>query len=309
MSQPSTDRHWKQAPGEVPGRGIHLADFVPVLVALGVLFFGLAQICQTGWMLFPLVILAVGTALAWRGTPTVFLFSLPLILLLDRSGIGPEEWFASLLEGRNPFFFRRGGGGGPDLDTTNPVSLVEWLVTAGGSIACHALACRHIAMRSSPFQTGQLVAGGGGAGPAWWGMLLPFAIVVTVLGVMIGWVFTAMLLENNTFEPRMVQLIRWINVVGGGLVMGLLVRVMLGLVEGRAMDPTAAAGFLAHASWAEMGREFNKTDRWLMWWRLGRRRQAETRWRRLLLGVKPGPAQSSPAGLAEIGKGQKGNRS
>jgi len=286
--------------GEVDGRVFRPGDFLPVLVALGVLFFGLAQICQTGWMLFPLVILAVGTALAWSATPTVFLFSLPIILLLDRSGIGPEEWLASLFEGRNPFYFpRRGSGGGPDLDTTNPVSLGEWVITAGAVIATHAVACRHIALRKSPFQTGQSVTGGAGAKPGWWGVFLPFTITLTVLGVMVVWLMTTILVDNNIFEPRMVQVIRWILALGGGLVMGLLVRVLLGLFEGRAMDQTAAAGFLAHSSWAEMGREVNKTDRWLMWWRLGRRRKSEARWRRLLLGVKTGPPRNPDAGVGK----------
>jgi len=283
--------------GEVDGRGFRPGDFLPVLVALGVLFFGLAQICQTGWMLFPLVILAVGTALAWSATPTVFLFSLPIILLLDRSGIGPEEWLASLFEGRNPFYFaRRGSGGGPDLDTTNPVSLGEWVITAGAVIATHAVACRHIALRKSLFQTGQRVTGGAGAKPGWWGFYLPFTITLTVLGVMVVWLMTTILLDNNILEPRMVQVVRWIIAMGGGLVLGLLVRIQLGVLEGRAMDPTAAAGYLAHASWAEMGREVNKADRWLMWWRLGRRRKSGARWRRLLMGVKPGPPRNASTG-------------
>ncbi len=306
MSNPLQAGPDKAKGWQPPARGFQPGNYVPILVALGVLFFGLAQICQTGWMLFPLGILAGGSALAWQGTPTIFLFSLPVFLLLDRSGIGPEEWLSSLLEGGNPFFLRRGVGGGPDLDTSNLMSLAEWLVAAGGTIAAHALACRYIALRKPPFQTGQLVPVKEQVDSAWWGMKLPFTIVLTVLCVMVGWVMTSAFLEDGQFPPRVVQLIRWVLVVGGGLVLGLFARIILGLAEGRAMDPAAAAGFLAHSSWAEMGREINKTDRWLMWWRLGRRRKAEARWRRLLLGVKPSPAAPVQPARHPNEKGNKG---
>ncbi len=283
------------SPLPVPALVFNPMEWVPLLVGLGVLFGGLAQVCQTGWMLLPIVLLAVGSGLAWRGTPSLFLFAIPLALLLDRSGIGPDEWLASLLSGRNPFFYMRRGGNGPDLDTTDLVSLTEWVVIAGGVIVSHSLACRHIAGRNPPFQTGSL-ARVPGFRPALVGMALPLTVILLVLGVMIAWVFSAMFLENNAFQPRMVQMIRWVLVVGGALVVGLLARIVLGIMEARKLHPDTAAGFLAHSSWAEMGREINTVDRWLVWWRLGRRQRSETRWRRLLMGVRPRPVVRSAKG-------------
>ena len=85
--------------------------------------------------------------------------------------------------------------------------------------------------------------------------------------------------------------------MGGALVIGLLARLILGLAEAKSMDATSAAGFLANAAWADMGKALNKPNRWLMWWRLGQRKKAETRWRRMLRGIKSLPlkVESLPA--------------
>lgn len=305
MTMSRTTGNTEESPRQVPAQAFSPLELVPLVVGLAVLFVGLAQVCQTGWMLLPIVLLAVGSGLAWRGAPSLFLFSLPLALLLDRSGIGPEEWLASLLSGRNPFFYIRRGENGADLDTTNLVSLGGWLVIAGGIIVSHAFACRHIAGRNPQFQTGTL-ARVPSFRPAAGGLTLPLTVTAVVLGVMIGWVFSAAFLENSFIQPRMVQMIRWVLVVGGALGVGLLARIVVGILEARKMHPDTAAGFLAHSSWAEMGREINTVDRWLHWWRLGRRQRSETRWRRLLMGVRPRSVVRSPAGIEPAGNTLKG---
>ena len=264
--------------------------FIHLVVAFAILFAGLSQICETGWMLLPLAVIAIGTFLGWAISPTIFLFSLPLSLLLDRSGIGPDEWLVILLEGGSPFFVRRMAANNPhDLNTSDMLSLIAWCLTAAGVIATHSIACRYLILRKPPFITGQLVVAGPNRKGSLVDLVFCLTIVVLAIVVMIMWVYTDLVLDSVNYSPRLVQLTRWVLAVGGALVIGLLARLILGLAEAKSMDATSAAGFLANASWADMGKALNKPNRWLMWWRLGQRKKAETRWRRMLRGIKSLP--------------------
>ncbi|RLS38038.1 MAG: hypothetical protein DWH82_09075 [Planctomycetota bacterium] len=272
--------------------GFQVIRYVPVMLAAMALFIGMSQACVTGWMLLPLLWILASVPLGWRYGPALFLVLVPVSLLLDRTGIGPLTWLDFLLEGGNVFVIRRMSGFGlMDLNPQDAVSLLSWGLLGLGYLGTHAAACRLSAELKPPFLTGELVPssahGYKGQLPNEPGVSLApglgFALTLLslVAALLLLWVFSEMWITSE-WPGSWIQMVRWVLTVGGALVVGLLFRAWLGVVEARAMDTLAANGVLAETTWRELAQPLNRMDRWLMWWRLRRRRKAESRWRKLL---------------------------
>lgn len=267
-----------------------LPAFVPALGWALALLVLLQFTGRTTWMLVPPAVLALAGFLPLPVAPGFFFACLPVCLLLETTGGGPEEWFDALLGAP----VRRGSLGEAsllDLQADELVSVLLWLAIG----LCWISGFRELAhlsmLKSDPFPG---PSGRGGpsplprsmpsAGGRGWAAIEMLALGAGILVVII---FETGFLGEQAGYSALLR-VRLASLGGGFLLIFLGVRTVTSYLHWNAM-PVLEAGLVAQeAAWREGTVELGALNRWLTWMRVGTRRRAERRWRILSRGrTKP----------------------
>lgn len=255
---------------------------VPLFFSLALLVL-LQFVGRTSWMLIPPGILALGAFLPLSRMPGLFFVSLPVSLMFEITGRGPEEMIDALF---SPAGFQKVGQDGlVDMRVEDILSLLLWLSIALVWIqGFRELA--HLAMaRWDPFPGPK-----GRAGPSPLTRVMPVATghrrsaTIGLLSVGVG-ILVVVILQAASLGDELsyaaILRARLATLGGGGILVFMAVRALTGYLHWRAM-PVLEAGLVAQeGAWREGAREFTALDRWLTWARLGARRRAERQWKKL----------------------------
>ena len=260
-----------------------LPKFMAPLACALVLLALLQFVGRTTWMLLPPGMLAIGAFFPLSWLPGVFFLSLPLSLMLETTGKGPEELLDALL---SPMGFRNVGQPAlVDMQVEDIFSLLLWLSIAAAWIhGFRELA--HLALaKADPFPGPK-----GRVGRSPLPRAMPVAadrrrsVTIGVLclgaGILVVVILQAASLSEEVSYAAILRA-RLATLGGGGILVFLTVRALTGYLHWRAM-PLLEAGLVAQeGAWREGAREFTALDRWLTWARLGARRRAERQWNQL----------------------------
>ncbi|MBU6293984.1 MAG: hypothetical protein KJS91_04805 [Planctomycetes bacterium] len=255
--------------------------FVPALGWALALLVLLQFTGRTTWMLVPPAVLALAGFLPLPVAPGFFFACLPVCLLLETTGVGPEEWFDALL-GAPVRRGRLGEASLIDLQSDELASILLWLAIG----TCWISGFReiaHLAMaKSDPFP-----GPSGRTGPSPLPRSMPLAegrewSAIGVLGlgagILVVIIFEAAFLGEQAGYSALLR-VRLASLGGGFLLVFLAVRTVTSYLHWNAM-PVLEAGLVAQeAAWREGAVEMGAIHRWLTWMRVGTRRGAERRWR------------------------------
>lgn len=261
-----------------------LPRFMPALAIALVLLVLLQGVGRTTWMLIPPGILALGALLPFSRAPGLFFASLPVALMFETTGAGPEELIDSLFSGLG--FRRMGLPSLADLELDDFPSIGLWLAIALAWIhGFRELA--HLAMtKGDPFPGPK-----GRKGPSPLHRTMPrtagdrrgvtVGLVSLCVGILMVIILQAAALSGELGHAAILRT-RLATLGGGAILVFLAVRVATGYMHWRSMSGLEAVLTAQEGAWREGAREFGALDRWLTWVRLGMRRRAERRWTNLI---------------------------
>lgn len=238
---------------------------------------------RTTWMLIPPGILALGAFLPLARMPGLFFVSLPVSLIFETTGVGPEEMLDALF---SPLGFRKVGQPGlVDMHVEDILSLLLWLSIALVWIQGFRELALLAMAKGDPFPGPK-----GRPGPSPLPRALPAATghrrsaTIGVLslgaGILVVVILQAASLSEEVSYAAILRA-RLATLGGGGILAFMAVRALTGYLHWRAMPVLEAGLVVQEGAWREGAREFTALDRWLTWARLGARRRAERQWKKL----------------------------